>query len=67
MLCYRHIGTRAGAEAAALVNYDDITPVFASQPLSAAVDHKVSDIEADGGATVCIFDCTWIICYRSWK
>jgi hypothetical protein len=38
------------------INRDDIMPVFASQPLSAA-EHKVSDMEADGGATVYVFDC----------
>ena len=63
---YQHTGTSSGAEAA-FINYDDIMRVFASQPLSAAVQREVSDIEADWGATVCVLDCTWIICYRSWK
>ena len=50
---YRHNGTSAGEEAA-FINYDDIMRVFASQPLSAAVEHKVSDIEA-AGALLCAY------------
>ena len=63
---YRHSSTSAGAEAV-FINYDDIMRVSASQPLSAAFERKFSDIEPDGGATVCVSDCTWSTSYRSWK